>query len=107
MNTTDVGNAYHRYVTDLEDKVAELTAAVAARDTAYDSVTAEAENLRQRLDRACRIADSNARELDLARATLRTIRAAVGEQHAATTGAPQKPQPIENPIHRLRDTASL
>jgi hypothetical protein len=106
--TADVGNAYHRYVTDLEDKVAELTAAVESRDIAFKSVSAENENLRRKLDSACRIADEYAREVDLSRGILRTIRASVGEHRAATTGAPEKPQQAEsNPIHRLRDTASL
>jgi hypothetical protein len=93
---TDVGNAYHRYVTDLEEKVAELTAAVEAREIGFKSVTAENENLRRKLDSACRIADEYAREVDLSRGTMRTIRAAVGEHRSATTGA--EPEKTRHPI---------
>jgi hypothetical protein len=107
MAANDVGNSYHRYVTDLEDRVAELTAAVEARDIAYKSVTAENENLRSKLDNACRIADEYAREIDQSRGAMRIIRATVGEHRAATTGAPEKPHQVDSAIHRLRDTATL
>jgi len=107
--STAAANEYHRYVTELEEQNSSLRAMVESRDLAFKSVNAENENLRGRLDRACRIADQTARELDLLRGLWRTIRAASSEVQAATlgmAGAPEKPAD-SSPIHRLRDTASL
>jgi len=102
---TDVGNAYHRYVTELEEQNERFRAMIQSRDIAFNSVNAENENLRQRLDRACRIADETSRELDLYRGLWRTIGAAATEAQQAIKGpvsAPQKPIVSRLDLHEVQ-----
>jgi len=104
---------HHRYVLELEEQNAELHAMIAARDVAYKSVTEENKHLRKRLAEADRTTDEIHRELDLARFTLRTIRAASNEHREATLGgAPEQTHQQQHPadgdrVRQLRESASF
>ena len=100
---------HHRYVLELEEQNAEMRSMISARDVAYASVTAENAHLRKRIAEADRTTDEIHRELDLARHTLRTIRAASNEHRNATMGgAPEQPQHVDSgdTVRRLRESAS-
>jgi chromosome segregation ATPase len=98
---------HHRYVLELEEQNAAMRAMIASRDVAYKSVTAEVEHLRTRVAEADRTVDEIHRELDLARHTLRVIRASSNEyQNATLGGAPQKPQADDDKVRTLRESAS-
>ena len=95
---TDIGNEYHRYVTQLEEQNEAMRAMVDARDLAHKSITAEAENLRRALDKACRRADETARELDLMRGMWMKVGAASDEIRRATAPAVE---PAKSPRHPI------
>ena len=97
---TDIGNEYHRYVTQLEEQNEEMRAMVEARDLAHKSVTAENENLRRSLDKACRRADETARELDLMRGLWLKVGAASDEIRRAIAPAKPAPQPVD--LHTIQ-----
>lgn len=100
-------NEHHRYVLELEEQNAEMRSMISARDVAYASVTAENAHLRKRIAEADRTTDEIHRELDLARHTLRTIRAASNEHRNATMGAPERPLQSDDKVRTLRESASF
>jgi hypothetical protein len=77
---------HYRYVLLLEEQNAQMRAMVQARDTTIKSINAEVVTLRTALAKAGETTDALHRELDLSRATLRVVRAAVVEHRDATLG---------------------
>jgi hypothetical protein len=102
---------HYRYVLLLEEQNAQMRAMVQARDVTIKSINAEVAHLRVTLAAAGEKADALHRELDLARATLRVVRAAVVEHRDATLGgAPEKPAQQfgdGDRVRALRESASL
>jgi len=86
---------HHRYVLQLEEQNAQMHAMIEARDVTIKSINTENKNLRTMLKDAGETTDALHRELDLSRATLRTVRAAVVEHRDATIGGtPEKPPSV-------------